>query len=127
VRLLLDTHVLLWWLDDRPVLGEEARRLIRTADNEVFVSTISAAEIAIKSSLGKLRAPADLEQQLEQNAFTPLPLTVHHGLTVQALPWHHRDPFDRLLIAQGRCEDLPVLTADPAFTAYEVRVVNAKA
>jgi PIN domain nuclease of toxin-antitoxin system len=127
VRLLLDTHVLLWWLDDRPALGPEARRLIEDSGNEVFVSAISAAEIAIKSSLGKLRVPADLDQQLDANAFTPLPLAVRHGLAVSALPPHHRDPFDRLLIAQAQCEDLTVLTADPAFSGYPVRVVDATA
>lgn len=125
MRLLLDTHVLLWWLDDRPALDTEARALIRSGENDVFVSAISAAEIAIKSSLGKLNAPDDLEQQLEDNAFTPLPLQVRHGLAVEGLPQHHRDPFDRLLIAQARCEELTILTADRMFKAYDIRMVNA--
>lgn len=127
MRLLLDTHVLLWWLDDRPALGPGARDLISQGDNEVFVSAISAAEIAIKSSIGKLRVPVDLEQQLDDNAFEPLPLRVSHGLALHDLPLHHRDPFDRLLIAQAKCEDLAVVTADPAFGAYDVRIVDASA
>ena len=127
MRLLLDTHVLLWWLDDSPQLGTEARDLIGLGDNEVFVSAISAAEIAIKSSIGKLRVPADLEQQLDDNAFAPLPLRLHHGLAVEMLPFHHRDPFDRLLIAQARCEDLTLVTADRMFAAYDVPTVDAGA
>jgi PIN domain nuclease of toxin-antitoxin system len=125
VRLLLDTHVLLWWLDDRPALGSDARDLISQGDNDVFVSAISAAEIAIKSSIGKLRAPDDLEQQLDDNAFEPLPLRIRHRLALQDLPLHHRDPFDRLLIAQAKCEDLAVVTANRAFTAYDIRTVDA--
>jgi PIN domain nuclease of toxin-antitoxin system len=125
MRLLLDTHVLLWWLDDRPALGRAAKDLISQGDNDVFVSAISAAEIALKSSIGKLRLPEDLEQQLDDNAFEPLPLRMSHGLALQGLPLHHRDPFDRLLIAQATCEDLAVVTADRAFSAYEVRIVDA--
>lgn len=127
MRLLLDTHVLLWWLDDRPALGAEAKELISLGENEVFVSAISAAEIAIKSSVGKLREPGDLEQQLDENAFAPLPLRIQHGLAVERLPLHHRDPFDRLLIAQAQCEDLTVVTADRAFDAYDVRTIDAAA
>ncbi|HEY8473889.1 MAG TPA: type II toxin-antitoxin system VapC family toxin [Natronosporangium sp.] len=126
MRLLLDTHVLLWWLDDSPALGVKARELISLGENEVFVSAISAAEIASKSSVGKLRVPADLEQQIEENAFTPLPFRVRHGLAVETLPLHHRDPFDRLLIAQAQCEDLAVVTADQVFAAYDVRTVDAR-
>lgn len=124
MRLLLDTHVLLWWLDDSPALGAEGRDLISLGANEVFVSAISAAEIAIKSSVGKLRVPADLEQQLEQNAFASLPLRIRHALAVEMLPLHHRDPFDRLLIAQARCEDLTLVTADRMFAAYDVPTVD---
>lgn len=127
MRLLLDTHVLLWWLDNHPELGAKARDIISTGDNEVFVSAISAAEIAIKSSIGKLRVPNDLEWQLDQNAFIPLPLRVHHGLALEGLPLHHRDPFDRLLIAQAQCEDLVLVTADSAFAAYDTRTVDATA
>lgn len=127
MRLLLDTHVLLWWLDNRPALGAEARSLIGLGENDVFVSAVSAAEIAVKSSVGKLRIPDDLEQQLERNAFAPLPLRIRHGLAVETLPLHHRDPFDRLLIAQAQCEDLAVVTADPMFSAYKVRTIDAGA
>ncbi|MGH3680558.1 MAG: type II toxin-antitoxin system VapC family toxin [Natronosporangium sp.] len=125
MRLLLDTHVVLWWLDDRPALGAKARELISVGENDVFVSAITAAEIAIKSSIGKLRVPGDFEQQLDRNEFAPLPLRLHHGLAVEALPLHHRDPFDRLLIAQAQCEELVVMTGDRAFAAYDVRTVDA--
>lgn len=112
-------------MDDRPALGAKARELISVGENEVFVSAISAAEIAIKSSAGKLRAPGDIEQQLDRNAFAPLPLRFHHGLAVEALPLHHRDPVDRLLIARAQCEELVVVTVDRAFAAYDVRTVDA--
>lgn len=125
MRLLLDTHVLLWWLDDNPALGADAKELISLGENEVFVSAISAAEIAIKSAVGKLRVPSDLEHQLDQNSFAPLPLRLRHGLAMETLPLHHRDPFDRLLIAQAQCEDLVLVTADRVFAAYDVRVVDA--
>jgi PIN domain nuclease of toxin-antitoxin system len=127
VRLLLDTHVLLWWLDDSPALGAGARDLISDGETEVFVSAVSAAEIAIKSSVGKLRVPSDLEQQLAENAFASLPLRLRHGLAVETLPLHHRDPFDRLLVAQARCEDLTLVTADRMFAAYDVPTVDAAA
>lgn len=127
MRLLLDTYVLLWWLDDSPALGARARDLISLGENEVFVSAISAAEIAIKSSVGRLRVPADLEQQIDENAFAPLPFRLRHGLAVETLPLHHRDPFDRLLIAQAQCENLAVVTADQMFAAYDVPTVDAGA
>lgn len=125
MRLLLDTHVLLWWLDDSPALSAQARDLISLGATEVFVSAISAAEIAMKSSVGKLRVPADLEQQLDRNAFTPLPLRLRHGLAAQTLPLHHKDPFDRLLIAQAQTEDLTLVTADRMLAAYDVRILDA--
>lgn len=125
MRLLLDTHVLLWWLDDHPALGATARKAISAAGNEVFVSAISAAEIAIKSAIGKLQVPDDLEGQLDLNAFTPLPLRIHHGVAVKDLPLHHRDPFDRLLIAQASTEGLTMVTADRAFAAYGIEMLFA--
>lgn len=125
MRILLDTHIVLWWLDDRPRLRAPERELVASGEHEVYVSALTAAEIALKSSIGKLKAPADLDVQLAAYHFIELPLTARHGLALADLPWHHRDPFDRLLIAQARCEDLTILTADRHFEAYDVRVIPA--
>jgi len=94
LRLLLDTHVLLWWLADDPGLSGNARALIASAESEVLVSAASAWEISIKRALGKLDAPDDLEAQLVQHHFSPLAISVGHALAAGALPRHHEDPFD---------------------------------
>lgn len=125
MRLLLDTHVVLWWLEADPRIEDEVLGAISSTENEVFVSAVSATEIAIKSVLGKLRTPDDLELQVTQNWFTPLPLTIRHGQAVGELPLHHRDPFDRMLIAQARCEGLTLVTADKAIQKYDVPLLVA--
>jgi PIN domain nuclease of toxin-antitoxin system len=124
VRLLLDTNVLIWWLEESPRLGKETRDAI-TGELEVMVSAVSAFEIAAKVAVGKLRAPGDLAVQITEQTMIELPVTVRHGLAVGQLPMHHRDPFDRLLIAQARCEGLTIVTADRAFAAYDVPVLPA--
>jgi len=124
VSLLLDTNVLIWWLEDSPRLGKQAREAI-TGEPEVVVSAVSAVEIAAKAAIGKLRVPGDLVEQIAEQTMVALPVTVRHGLAVGQLPLHHRDPFDRLLIAQARCEGLTIVTADRAFTAYEVPLMPA--
>lgn len=124
-RLLLDTHVVLWWLQDAPHLGAPARTAIAEPDNSVAVSAATAFEIAIKKKLGKLRAPDDLVEQLEDNAFDELPVTIVHGLEAGALPLHHRDPFDRLLIAQARIDGLTLVTADQQLNQYDVPIIGA--
>jgi PIN domain nuclease of toxin-antitoxin system len=124
VRLLLDTHVLLWWLADRD-LSRQARGAIADPGNEVVVSAISAWEIAIKSAIGKLSAPDDLATQLEEGGFGVLPLGVDHALAAGRLPRHHDDPFDRALIAQGLVESLTIVTRDPRFAAYGVSLLPA--
>lgn len=120
MNLLLDTHVLLWWLDDHPALGEEARAAIREGHNLVFVSAASAWEIAIKRALGKLEAPDDLEEAVVASRFQSLPITLGHAQSVGRLPRHHDDPFDRMLIAQAHTEQLTVITHDKRFGAYHV-------
>lgn len=125
MRLLLDTHALLWWLADDPALSRAARDAIGAADSEVFVSAASAWEISIKKALGKLTAPSDLEQQLELNRFAPLSITVGHGYAAGALPRHHDDPFDRLLVAQAKAEDLVIVTRDPRFGLYAIGTLTA--
>ena len=112
MRVLLDTQVLLWWLFDDPRLSAPVAEVISSEGNEILVSAISALEIATKQVIGKLDAPDDLEAELEVSAFVELPVTIAHCLEVRNLPLHHKDPFDRLLVAQARCEDLILVTAD---------------
>ena len=124
MSLLLDTNVLIWWLEESPRVGRRARETI-TEEPEVVVSAVSALEMAAKAAIGKLRVPGDLIEQIAEQAMVELPVTVRHGLAVGQLPLHHRDPFDRLLIAQARCERLTIITADPAFAAYDVPIMPA--
>lgn len=119
-RLLLDTHALLWSLALPERLVEAARQAIREPDNAVFVSAASVWEMAIKASLGKLIIPDNLDEQLSLNRFTPLPITLAHAQTVEHLPLHHRDPFDRMLIAQAQQEGLTLITRDPLVQQYDV-------
>jgi PIN domain nuclease of toxin-antitoxin system len=118
LRLLIDTHLLLWWLEDNPALSETARALISDPENVIFVSAVSLWEIWLKESLGKLRLPPDFEERLLAESFESLPLTASQTTPVASLPWHHRDPFDRMLIAQARAEDLLLLAADAVVATY---------
>lgn len=127
MRLLLDTHVLLWWLFKVPRLGPAAQAAVGSPASEVHVSAVSAGEIAMKQVLGKLEAPDDLPAQLAANGFAELRLTVGHGLAVAELPLHHKDPFDRFLVAQARVEGLTLVTADRAICAYDVPILLATA
>jgi PIN domain nuclease of toxin-antitoxin system len=121
-RLLVDTHPLLWWLTDDRSLSERAREAIADPGNEPLVSVVSLWEIAIKRSLGKLSAPDDLPQQISDGGFAWLGISASHAWGVRELALHHRDPFDRLLVAQALAEALPVVTANPRFAAYGVSV-----
>jgi PIN domain nuclease of toxin-antitoxin system len=118
LNLLLDTHVLLWWLAASSRLSQAARDTIGEGDL-VYVSAASAWEIAIKASQGKLDFPGRLEEQLLQNEFRSLPVSIPHALAAADLPPHHRDPFDRMLIAQARLESLTLLTSDARLKAYD--------
>jgi PIN domain nuclease of toxin-antitoxin system len=124
-RLLLDTHVFLWWLADDPSLGSETRDAIADSRNVVYVSAATVWEIAIKKSLGKLEAPDDMSSIIEAEGFEPLPIDAFHAEQAGQLPPHHRDPFDRMLIAQGQAEGLSIVTHDRNFARYGVRVVHA--
>jgi PIN domain nuclease of toxin-antitoxin system len=120
VRLLLDTPTFVWWDNDE--LPRPVRERIRAGDT-VYVSAVSAWEIAIKSALGKITARAALADALEDYGFDALPITVPHADGVRTLPPHHRDPFDRLLVAQAQIEQLTIVSRDPAFRAYDVSLV----
>ncbi|HSL02676.1 MAG TPA: type II toxin-antitoxin system VapC family toxin [Nitrospiraceae bacterium] len=118
MKLLLDTHLLLWWLGNSSSLSEKARQLIGEPENTVFISAVSLWEIWLKESLGKLRLPSNFEDRLAAEPFEALPLTAGQARHVALLPWHHRDPFDRMLIAQAEVEHLILLTADEVVAAY---------
>ena len=120
MKVLLDTHILLWWLADDAHLPTEARLAIADPTTEIRVSAASAWEIAVKRSAGRLDAPDDLGDALAHHGFDPLAITVEHALAAGSLPPHHRDPFDRMLIAQAQTESLILITVDPAFALYEV-------
>jgi PIN domain nuclease of toxin-antitoxin system len=120
VRILLDTHVLLWWLADDPELTEPGREVIAAPENLIAFSAASIWEIRIKQAVGKLDLPADFADVLARQPFEPLAVTVAHAHALQGLPLHHRDPFDRLLIAQARIEGMTILTRDSAITRYDV-------
>jgi PIN domain nuclease of toxin-antitoxin system len=124
VRLLLDSHILLWWLALAPNLTDRARRAITLAE-EVYVSAASVWELAIQAASGRLRMPEDLAGQMQKNGFVPLSITMAHGIAAAELPLHHRDPFDRMLVAQASLESLTLLTADPRLKLYGVRIMLA--
>lgn len=123
MRLLLDTHALLWWLADEG-LTDQARDAIADPANLVMVSAATAWEISIKKALGKLSAPDDLEQQIRDSGFLPLPISVAHGIAAGQLPRHHDDPFDRMLIAQAYAEGLTIVTRDKRFADYNLAMLR---
>jgi PIN domain nuclease of toxin-antitoxin system len=127
MRLLLDTQVFLWFLDDSARMPAGQRAVLEDPGHAIFVSPVSVWEIAIKASLGRLdieeQDVARLPQLIDAAGFDELPVSARHAAAVHALPPHHRDPFDRLLIAQARAESLTVVTSDPAFRAYEVALL----
>ena len=125
MRLLLDTHVLLWWLADHPTLASGARSAIAAPGSSVYVSAASAWEMSIKQSIGKLEAPSDLVGQLALNRFEALAISVLHGYAAGALERHHDDPFDRVLVAQAIAEDLTIVTRDRRFQDYGVATLAA--
>ena len=127
MKLLLDTHVLLWWLVSPERVAEPARRAIADPQNEVYVSAATGWEMAIKAGLGRLPVPPDLRswlpERLTAERLTPIPVTLTHALGVERLPLHHRDPFDRILIAQAAAEEIAIVTRDRAFQPYGVRLL----
>lgn len=120
MTLLLDTHILLWWLDDHPALPAVAAAAIADPEADVVVSAATVWEIAIKTAVGRLEAPGDLLDALQVNGFDTLSITPIHALDAGGLPAHHGDPFDRMLIAQARAEVLTLVSVDERFRAYDV-------
>ncbi len=127
MRVLLDTHAFLWWVVADSRLSDRAGEIIGAEDNDVFFSVASGWEIAIKSRLGRLRVPDDFERfmtdQLQLNNFRVLPIELAHALHVRSLPDHHRDPFDRMLVAQSRIEGLPIVSRDRRLEPYGVELL----
>ncbi|MDR3313209.1 MAG: type II toxin-antitoxin system VapC family toxin [Oscillospiraceae bacterium] len=123
MNLLLDTHAVLWLAENSPMLSQAAKEAIFNEGNQKFVSMASAWEVAIKNSIGKLRLAngvTEFYRMIEGNGFLLLPIDRRHVVRVESLPFHHRDPFDRLLVAAALCEELVMVTADENIPAYGV-------
>ena len=125
MNLLLDTHVLLWWLDDNPNLSQSARTVIADGNNLVFVSAAVIWEIQIKQALGKLKIPVNFRKVLDRQGFDLLDITVEHAYAVGRLPLYHRDPFDRILVAQAKVEKMTLVSRDNHIKKYKVPLINA--
>lgn len=127
MRALLDTHAFLWWISGDDRLSDRASQTIADGRNEIFVSAASIWEIAIKARLGRLSIPGDPGQfiggQVVENAFRGLPIVAGHALRIWELPDHHRDPFDRMLVAQAQVEGLALISRDPEVARYDIEVV----
>jgi PIN domain nuclease of toxin-antitoxin system len=127
MRGLMDTHTFLWWNDNDPKLSQTALQIIQDPTNTIYLSVVSVWEIIIKAQTGKmglnLTPEAYVRTHIQANNFTILPVLLEHALDVHNLPLHHRDPFDRLLIAQSRCENMPILTLDPLMQQYAVQTL----
>ena len=126
MNLLLDTHIFLWAVDNNPNLSPAAREAIVDGHNIVYVSAATAWEISIKRTIGKLKIPeSEYLEELRLHRFMPLSITTEHALAVENLPPYHKDPFDRMLIAQALEEKLALVTRDPRIKAYDVRIIDA--
>jgi PIN domain nuclease of toxin-antitoxin system len=124
MRLLLDTHVLLWLLADaEDEIPGDAQEALQDVSNEVLLTSICFFEIAVKTSVGKLAMPSGWARSASRLGFSAMPVTSEHAVAVADLPLHHRDPFDRLLVAQATVEGATVVTADPKLAAYDVPIL----
>ncbi len=127
MRILLDTHAFLWWVMDDPRLSTVARTIMADGNNDLFLSSASGWEISIKAQLGRLQLPPNLNdymvEQLQMNAIMVLPIELTHALQVYQLPSHHKDPFDRMLIAQSQLENMPLLSGDHMMAEYDVAII----
>ena len=125
MKLLIDTHVLLWWLDDPVLLSVAAADAIADPANDVLVSTAVVWEMVIKAGLGKLAIPADIDNVVQQSNFRYLPVSATHALAIRDLPDHHRDPFDRMLVAQAVVESATLITRDSNILQYPATCLEA--
>jgi PIN domain nuclease of toxin-antitoxin system len=126
MKLLLDTHVALWSLGSPSRLGKRSRAAITSGEHDVFISAVTIAEMAIKESLGKLKVPAGLVELMWTTGFSELPLSAGHADRLRYLPWHHKDPFDRMLVAQAQVDRLSLVTADAHCMRYDVKTIDAR-
>ena len=125
MRLLLDTHVLLWWLAEPERLSAQSKDVLADGDNVVFISAATIWQAAIKERLGKLDGARHLAEQVRGQNMTELPISFRHAAAAAALPPHHRDPFDRMLVAQAQCESLTFVTRDERAALYGVTLLPA--
>ena len=125
MNILLDTHVLIWALENNPTLSDKARNSIIDGNNLVYVSAATVWEIAIKKSVGRLDVPDNLIEEIDLHRFTPLPINYDHAQLAGELPYLHKDPFDRILIAQALVEKFTLLTRDQMIINYEVQTIRA--
>jgi len=127
MRVLLDTHTFLWWIIDDPQMSSRVRDIISNSSNELFLSAASCWEIAIKAKIGRIKLPDRphifVSEQMALNTIQGLPIQISHALHVFNLPHHHRDPFDRIIIAQAQLEKLPILTSDSLISKYKVKII----
>ncbi|WP_433600697.1 type II toxin-antitoxin system VapC family toxin [Nocardia sp. CA-135953] len=122
MSLLLDTHVVLWWLTDDSALSDDLKERL-DHDPDVYLSAATIWEVAIKHAIGKLAGPDDLPERIRDSGFISLPIGHDHAIVAGRLPMIHRDPFDRMLVAQAKCEDLTLVTRDPYCQKYEVAIL----
>lgn len=127
MKVLLDTHAFLWWITDNPRISPRMRDVVQDAENELYLSAASGWEIAIKAQLGRLQLPSEpdvyLVRQMSLNAIRPLPITMRHAFFVCGLPDIHKDPFDRMIVAQSILEQMPLLTNDGNIPKYGIEVI----
>ena len=125
--MILDTHALLWWLTDNPALSTKVKAILTDAQTNIFVSSASIWELMIKHSLGRLVLPAEpaafIREQLRENQFVALPIEIEHVLKLLGMPSFHRDPFDRILVAQAQVEKMPIISKDRLLRNYDVELV----
>ena len=124
MSLLLDTHVVLWWLTDDPTLSDDVKTML-DHEPDIYVSPATIWEVTIKQAIGKLQAPTDLPAQIRDSGFRELPIMARHAIAAGRLPPVHRDPFDRMLVAQAQCEALTLVTRDAEIQKYDVSVLAA--
>jgi PIN domain nuclease of toxin-antitoxin system len=125
MRLLIDTHILIYFLEGNQLLSKDHQQIIADQNNDIFLSIASLWEMAIKISTGKLMISQPLDdviRQIDAETIDILPISAEHTLQVSTMPFHHRDPFDRIIIAQAQIENLPVITSDEIFSAYQIKL-----